>query len=85
MKKQQPMSLPFILIPQQHLKCCPLSFKAVNTIGNCQRPVFSLGVYQRMHKITNLLKFGLNWSSKLRDNYERKKLKNTLATRSCVL
>ena len=54
MKKQQPMSLPFILIPQQHLKCCPLSFKAVDTIGNCQRPVFSLGVYQRMHKITNL-------------------------------
>ena len=26
-----------------------------------------------MHKITNLWKFELNWSLKLRDNYERKK------------
>ena len=26
-----------------------------------------------MHKITNLWKFELNWSSKLRDNYERKR------------
>ena len=53
------------------------------TIGNCQRPVFSLGVSQNMHKITNLWKFQLswNWSSKLRDNNERK---NTLVKRSCV-
>ena len=30
----------------------------VDTFGNCQRPVFSLGVSQHMHKITNLCKFG---------------------------
>ena len=35
-----------------------------------------------MHKITNLWKFELNRSSKLRDNNERK---NTLVTQSCVL
>ena len=28
-----------------------------------------------MHKITNLGKFELDWSSELRDNYERKKKK----------
>ena len=37
----------------------------------CQIPVFSLGVSQHNHKITNLLKYKLNQSSKLRDN-ERK-------------
>ena len=37
------------------------------------RPVFSLAVSQHMHKITNLWKFELNWSSKLRDNNGRKK------------
>ena len=47
--------------------------KAVDTIGNCQNPVFSFGVSQHVHKITNLWKFELDWSSKLRDNYERKK------------
>ena len=47
--------------------------KPVDYIGNCQRPVFSLGVSQAMHEITNLWKFELNWSSKLRDNNERKK------------
>ena len=47
--------------------------KTVDTNGNCQRPVFSLGVSQHMHKITNLWKFELNWSSKLRDNNEEKK------------
>ena len=26
----------------------------IGMIGNCQRPVFSLGVTQHMHKITNL-------------------------------
>ena len=52
--------------------------KTLDTIGNCQRPVFSLGVSQHMHEIT---KFELNWSSKFRDNNERK---NTLVTRSCV-
>ena len=52
----------------------------LDTIGNCQRPVFSLREYQ--HKITNLRKFQLNWSSKLWDNNERI---NTLVTQSCVL
>ena len=55
---------------------CKVSFflvKAMDTIGNCQRPVFSLGVSQHMHKMTNLWKFELNRSSKLRDNNERKK------------
>ena len=63
-----------------HAGALPVS---LDTIGNCQRPVFSLGVSQHMHKITNLWKFELNWSSKLRDINERKK--NTLVTRSCVL
>ena len=58
--------------------------KTLDTIGNCQRPVFSLGVHvsQHMHKKTNLWKFEFNWSSMLWDNNERK---NTLVTRSCVL
>ena len=59
-----------------------LALKTVDIIGNCQRPVFSLGVSQYIHKITNLWKFELNRSSKLQDNNERK---NTLVTRSCVL
>ena len=58
------------------------ALKAVDTIGNCQRPLFSLGVSQHMHKITNLWKFEPNRSSKLRDNNEIKK--NALVTRSCV-
>ena len=49
--------------------------KTVETIGNCQRLVFTVGVSQHMHKITNRCKFELNRSSKLRDNNERK---NTL-------
>ena len=28
--------------------------KTVDTIGNCQRLVFTVGVSQHMHKITNL-------------------------------
>ena len=47
--------------------------KTLDTYGNCQRPLFSLGVSQHMHKITNLRKFELNWLSKLRDNNGRKK------------
>ena len=43
------------------------------TFGYCQRPVFSLGVSQRKHKITNLWNFEPNWSSKLQENDERKK------------
>ena len=52
-----------------------LVLKTLDTIGNCRRPVFSLGVSQHMYKITNLWKFELNWSSKLRDIKARK---NTL-------
>ena len=37
-----------------------LHLKGRYTIGNCQRPVFSLGVSQHIHKITNLWKFELN-------------------------
>ena len=40
---------------------------------NCQRPVFSLVVSHHMHKRTHLWRFELNWSSRLRDNKERKK------------
>ena len=69
-------------VPLYHDICTKL-LKTLDTIGNCQRPVFSL-VYisTYMHKITNLGKFELNCSSKLRHNDERK---NTLVTRSCVL
>ena len=40
--------------------------------GNCQRPVFSLGVSHHKHKLTILWKFGLNQSSKLQENNEWK-------------
>ena len=63
-------------------KCLSNTLKTLDSIGNCQRPLFPLGISQLMHKITNLWKFELNWSSKLRDNNE---IKNTFVTRSCVL
>ena len=53
------------------------------TIGNCQRPVCSLSVSQHKHKITSLWKFELNWTSKLRENDERKK--TPLVGQICVL
>ena len=68
--------------PYMKLTCEHLGLKTLDTIGNCQRPVFSLGVSQHMHKITNLGQFELNWLSKLGDNNERK---NTLVLRICVL
>ena len=37
--------------------------KTLDTIGNCQTPVFTVCVSQWMHKITNLWKFELNWLS----------------------
>jgi hypothetical protein len=37
--------------------------KTLDTIGNFQRPVFSLAVSQHMHKTTSLWKFQLNRSS----------------------
>ena len=47
--------------------------KTLDTFGNCQRLVFTVCVSQHMPKITNMWKFELNRSSKLRDNNERKK------------
>ena len=53
-----------------NIKYC---LKTLDTFCNCQRPIFSLGVSQHMHKITNLWKFELSLSSKLmRDNNGRK-------------
>ena len=57
-----------------YMKTNVIDLKAVDTIGNCQRQVFSLGQSQHMYKITNLWKFELDWSSELRANYERKKI-----------
>ena len=51
---------------------CPMALKTMDTVGNCQRLVLTVGVSQHMHNITNLWKFELNRSSKLRDNNERK-------------
>ena len=59
-----------------------IALKTLDTTGNCQRPVFSFGQSQHMHTITNLWKFELNWSSKLRDNNERRK--NPCHTKLCV-
>ena len=60
-----------------------LTLKTPDTIGNCQRLVFSLDVTQhaRNKPVNNLS--SINWSSKLRDNNEIRK-KNTLVTPSCV-
>ena len=58
------------------------NLKALDMFGNCQRPVFSVGVSQNMHTITNLGKLWLNWSSKLQESNERK---NTLVILLCVL
>jgi hypothetical protein len=60
-----------------------INLKAVDTISNCQRLAFTVGVSQHMHKITNLWKFELNWSLKLRDNNERKK--HPCHTKLCTL
>ena len=43
------------------------------TFGNCQRPVFSLGVFQHMQKMTSLWKCWLNWSLKLQNNNKTKR------------
>ena len=53
-----------------------LSLNTLDTNGNCQRPVFSLGVSHHMHQKTNLWKFELNLSSEFQDNYERKEKKH---------
>ena len=62
-----------ILLVRGEIDEYPCELKPVDTIGNCQRLVFSLVVSQHMHKITNLWKFELYWSSAFRDNYERQK------------
>ena len=54
--------------------------KTLHTFGNCQRPVFSLGVSQHNAQ-NNRPVIELNLSSKLRDNIEKKK---KIATRSCA-
>ena len=41
-------------------------------IGNCQKPLFTLAIFQHMQDITNMWKFELNQSSKLRDNVKEK-------------
>ena len=64
-----------------NIKSVPVPLKAVDTIGNCQRLAFTVCVPQYMHKITNLWKFELNRSSKLRNNSARK---FTLVSQSCV-
>ena len=45
--------------------------KSLDTFGHC--PVFSLGVSQHLHNITERWNFLLNWSSKLQERNERKK------------
>ena len=76
--------LPAIPLEVFHIQCIRRVslLMIVDTISNCQRPVFSLGVSEHKHKITNLWKFELNRSSKLRDKNE---IKNTPVTRNCVL
>ena len=58
------------------------TLKVKYTFGNYQRPVSSLRVSHRKHKITSMWQFGLNRSSKLRENDVRK---NSLVGRICVL
>ena len=48
-----------------------------NQVNALKRPIHFLSIVY----IINLWKFELNWSSKLRDNNERK---NIIDTRSCV-
>ena len=68
------LQLNWYRVTLQILRCFnEVNLKALYTFGYCHRPVFSLGVSQHMHKITNMCTVELNWSSKLRDNYERKK------------
>jgi hypothetical protein len=73
MKMRPPLYLTLHGLSVHSLKTGFCSLKTMDTIGNCQRLVFSLAVSQHMHKITNLWKFELNRSSKLRDNNNRKK------------
>ena len=59
--------------------------KTLDTFCNFQRTVFSFGVSQHMHKITNLWQLiEPDWSSKLRDIIIEDKKKHPCRT-SCVL
>ena len=67
-RKEKPkMKVFFVCVDRLKITVFP------DTIGNFQRPVFSLGVSQHMHDKTNLWKYELNWSSKLQENNGRKK------------
>ena len=57
--------------------------KTLDTIGNCQRPIFSFGVSQHMHKIRILWKLELKRSPKLWDINEIKK--HPCHTKLCAL
>ena len=63
------LSLTSYLKGKKRLQKCRLKIiydllKTLDTIGSCQRLLFSFGVSKHMNKITNLRKFELNWSSK---------------------
>ena len=45
---------------QVHCSMARHCLKTLDTFGSCQRPVFSLGVSQHMHEVTNLGKIELN-------------------------
>ena len=51
--------------------CQGFTSKTLCTFGNCQRPVFSLGVSQHLNKTTNMCKFELNLLSMMKENKER--------------
>ena len=60
-----------------------LCLKTLDTIGNCQRPVFSLGVslniFIKYQTVENLSSIGRRSCEIINER------KNTLVTRSCVL
>ena len=52
-----------------YLAFSPFFKDSVDTIGNCEKQVFQVGVSERMH---TKIKFELIWSSKLPDNTGKK-------------
>ena len=48
------------------------SLKTVYAIGNFQRPDLLPTVYEHIHKVTNLWKFELDWSSETRSKKKKK-------------
>ena len=56
-KEPMPSSLALYianLSPGKRHMLSQVGFSTLDTAGNCQGPVFSLGVSQHMHEITNL-------------------------------